>query len=139
VLPLPPQYELRTAYSDQPSAKQLLSVLWQLDTQRLLSWLHPDTSQQQQQQQNGLQDSKLLVVYALFETLGVNSAFLEDAVLCAASVRQLAANGWQVSTQGGERFPGFYKLLAHPDAAVRSQVGAGEGFLCGAGLQDSAD
>jgi hypothetical protein len=109
-------------------------VLWQLDTQRLLSWLQPQAPQQQQQslqhqglqqqalQQQALQDSRRLVVYALFETLGANSAFLEDAALCAASVRQLAANGWKVSTEDGQRFPGFYKLLAHPDPAVRSQV-----------------
>jgi hypothetical protein len=105
-------------------------VLWQLDTQRLLGWLQPQALQQQQQQQKqqqglqqqGLQDSQQLVVYALFETLGACTAFLEDAALCAASVRQLAANGWKVSTEDGQRFPGFYKLLAHPDPAVRSQV-----------------
>jgi hypothetical protein len=96
-----------------------------LDTQRLLDWLQPQLIQQQHQQtlqQQALQDGKRLVVYALFETLGANSAFLEDAALCAASVRQLAANGWKVSTEDGQRFPGFYKLLAHPDPTVRSQV-----------------
>jgi hypothetical protein len=120
---LPPQQDLRTAYSDQPAVMHLLSVLWQLDRQRLLGWLQPPAHQQQQQGlQESLQESRLLVIYALFETLGLEPGFLEDAALCAASVRQLADDGWRVSCGEGQRYPGFYKLLAHPDAAVRSQV-----------------
>lgn len=98
------EYELATA-------RPLLATLLQLDKQRLLTWLT-----QQQQGQN----SELAL--ALFETLGFGY-YLDDQQLCSVVIEQLNALDWQLDTDGQDsRFAGFYKLLAHPDGAVRAKV-----------------
>lgn len=96
---------------EESAAQQLLEALWQLDKQRLLGWLQQDTAQQ----------DTVRLELAVFELLGVHWAGLDDAALCQALVDKLAGLGWALQLEGG-RYMGFYKLLAHPDAAVRAKV-----------------
>lgn len=113
------QAELLSGQYELASVRPLLTALWHLDKQRLLSWLTPQQQHQQAQQQDAGPSPQL--VLALFEVLGY-AYFLDDWDLCSAVVQQLVQLQWQVATDEGSRFPGFYKLLAHPDGAVRAQV-----------------
>jgi hypothetical protein len=106
--------------------RPLLHALRQLDKQRLLAWAAAGGSNAQQQgnaheraspQPDGLQ------LMAVAEML-TWPRYLHDSELCAAAVSLLQQLDWQLSTDGA-LYPGFWQLLAHPDAAVRSQVGGG--------------
>lgn len=115
------QDELLSGQYELASVQPLLTALWQLDKQRLLAWLTPQQQHQQQAQQQDASNPSQQLVMALFEALGY-AYFLDDRGLCIAVVQQLVELQWHVATDAGSRFPGFYKLLAHPDASVRSQV-----------------
>lgn len=118
---LPVQAELLSGQNELQSLRQVLQALWHLDRQRLLSWLSPPQQQHPPAQQQVASYPSQQLVLALFETLGYGY-FLDDRELCSAVVQQLVALQWQVDTDEGSRFPGFYKLLAHPEASVRAQV-----------------
>lgn len=70
------------------------------------------------------------VVCSLFESLSFEE-LLEDAGVAAAleaALVQLAPSHELQLAQGG-RYPGLYRLLAHPNSAIRSIVGAHAAFV----------
>lgn len=108
-------------FGDFQHSRSLLTVLLQLDKQRLLSWAATQLAPVEQQLASPLSTPQL---YALFELLGY-SHYLDDAELCAAGVTLLEQAGWALEC-GGVPYAGMFRLLAHQDADVRAKVGGGQ-------------
>jgi hypothetical protein len=106
-------------FGDFHHSRSLLTVLLQLDKQRLLSWAATQHAPAEQQPASPLSTPQL---YALFELLGY-SHYLDDAELCAAGVTLLEQAEWALEC-GGVPYAGMFRLLAHQGADVRAKVGA---------------
>lgn len=99
-------------------------MLRQLDKQRLLTWAATQQPQAHGAQAAGDAAAGVLSthqLFALFELLGY-SHYLDDAELCDAAVRLLQHVNWALETSEGTPYAGLFRLLAHPDAGVRSKV-----------------
>lgn len=111
-------------FQDFQHTSRLLGVLQQLDKQRLLSWVAA-AQQQPADAGVGAADAAALgttQLHALFELLGY-AAYLDDAALCAATVALLDQVAWDIELSDSTPTTGLFRLLAHPDAGVRSKVG----------------